>query len=224
MEDPAVFTVRSWETPATKYPLNKVGRAKITRTRNTKGVYRMEGVKGYEYFEVEKAIPITTLRIGRETVMVDDPLHWIGMQDLAKHCKGKVITAGLGLGLIVHALAGNPAVKSITVVEREADVIELVKPLVLDAVRSQNGNSPEIEIIKGDIFENITPGYDVLILDIWWGRSNARTYFEMLEAYSAARAAYPGMKVYIWGLKDPEMNPAISKMRMPSGNTRVYWR
>lgn len=208
---PTILKVSNWETPATKYPLNKVGRAKITRPKGRKGFYRMEGVKGYEYFEVKKTIPITTLRIGRETVMVDDPLHWTGMQELAKHCKGNVITAGLGLGLIVHALANNPDVKSITIVEREADVIELVKPLVLDAVRSRNGNSPEIEIIKGDIFENITLGHDVLILDIWWGRSNARTYFEMLQAYSATRAAYPGMKVYIWGLKDPEMNPAIPK-------------
>lgn len=203
-----VLTVSTWETPATKYPLNKVGRAKITRPTGRKGFYRMEGVKGYEYFEVTKAIPITTLRIGRETAMVDDPLHWTGMQELAKHCKGNVITAGLGLGLIVHALANNHTVKSITVVEREPDVIELVKPLVLDAV---NGNSPEIQIIKGDIFKNIPTGYDVLILDIWWGRSSAKIYFEMLQAYSAARAAYPGMKVYIWGLKDPEMNPAIPK-------------
>lgn len=211
MDDPTVFTVSTWETPATKYLLNKVGRAKITRPISRKGFYRMEGVRGYDYYEVTKPIPITSLMIGRETVMVDDPLQWIGMQELANHCKGKVITAGLGLGLVTHALAGNPAVKSITVVEREADVIELVKPRVLDAVRSRNGSSPEIEIIKGDIFENITQGYDVLILDIWWGRSNAKTHFEMLEAYSAARAAYPGMKVYIWGLKDPEMNPAIPK-------------
>lgn len=203
-----VLQVSDWETPATKYPLNKVGRAKITRPKGRKGVYRMEGVKGYEYFEVKKAIPITTLRIGRETVMVDDPLQWIGMQEIAKHCKGNVITAGLGLGLIVHALADNPDVKSITVVEREEDVIELVKPLVLDAVKN---NGKEIQIIKGDIFENITPGYNTIILDIWWGRGSVKIYFEMMEAYSAIRAAYPGMKVYLWGIKDSEFNPAITK-------------
>lgn len=205
------MTVRTWETPATKYLLNKVGRAKITRSKGRKGIYRMEGVKGYDYYEAEKPFLVTSLKIGRETVMVDDPLCWIGMQELANHCKGRVITAGLGLGLLTHALANNPEVRNITVVEREADVIELVKPLVLDALRSRNGSTPEIEIIKGDIFENIPLGYDMLILDIWWGRSNAKIYFEMLQAYSAARAAYPGMKVYIWGLKDPEMNPAIPK-------------
>lgn len=213
IEDSTVFTVRSWETPATKYPLNRVGRAKITRPEGKKGFYRMEGVRGYDYYETKNPIPITCLKIGRETVMVDDPLHWMGMQDIANHCKGNVITAGLGLGLLIHALVNNPAIKSITVVERETDVIELVTPLILDALYSRNSSFAEIEIIKGNIFENITPGYDVLILDIWWGRSNVRTYFEMMEAYSASSAAYPGMKVYIWGLKDPEINPAIPNIK-----------
>lgn len=218
MEEPAVFRVNGWKTPATQYPLKKVGRAKITRITYKKGCYfRMEGVRGYQYFETTEPIAITALRIGRETVMVDDPLHWIGMQEIAKHCKGNVITAGLGLGLIVHALANNPAVKSITAVEREADVIELVKPLVLNAIKKENSQTPEIRVIKGDIFENITPEYNTIILDIWWGRASAKIYFQMLEAYSAIRAAYSKMEVYIWGLKDPTINPAIARSSDKNG-------
>ncbi|MBU0778149.1 hypothetical protein KKF82_07810, partial [Patescibacteria group bacterium] len=82
-------------------------RAKITRTQLNKDIYLMEGVRGYGKYYVKKPIPVTSLKIGRETVMVDDPLQWYGMQDLARHCKGKVLIGGLGLGLILHALQGD---------------------------------------------------------------------------------------------------------------------
>ena len=100
-----------WETPATKYPLIKTGSVKISRINQKAGYYYMEGVRGYDYYHHAKKIPITCLKIGRETVMVDDPLHWIGMQDLAKAMKGKVLIAGLGLGLVLHALRDNKEVR-----------------------------------------------------------------------------------------------------------------
>lgn len=58
--------------------------------------------------------------------MVDDVAHWWSIQEHAALYEGHVLVAGLGLGLIVYALAANPKVKSITVIEREPDVIELV--------------------------------------------------------------------------------------------------
>lgn len=40
------------------------------------------------------------------------------------------LVAGLGLGIVVHQLAKNPAVTHIDVVDRELDVIRLVQPLL----------------------------------------------------------------------------------------------
>ena len=86
-----------WETPASTYPEQNVGKAKIKRVKYKKGMYRMEGVNGFEYYELTSLIKITTLKIGKECVMVDDPLHWYGMEALAQHCKGNVLCSGLGL-------------------------------------------------------------------------------------------------------------------------------
>ena len=73
----------------------------------------MEGVSGYEFFELLKDIVVTELRINNEVVMVDDPMHWIGMQRLAEACEGKVLIGGLGLGLILHHFINNKKVTSI---------------------------------------------------------------------------------------------------------------
>jgi 16S rRNA A1518/A1519 N6-dimethyltransferase RsmA/KsgA/DIM1 with predicted DNA glycosylase/AP lyase activity len=59
--------------------------------------------------------------------MVDDPLHWLGMQDLASAMTGKVLIAGLGLGLVLQALRDNHEVTEIHVIERNKDVIGLMK-------------------------------------------------------------------------------------------------
>ena len=63
---------------------------------------------------------------------------------------------GLGLGLIVHALAADSNVTQITVIEREKDVIDLVTPLV-PAVEDRTwrwggGDSPTPDGVFFDLF------------------------------------------------------------------------
>ena len=41
------------------------------------------------------------------------------MEEHATFYQGRVLVAGLGLGLIVHTLHANPAVQQIVVIERE---------------------------------------------------------------------------------------------------------
>ena len=161
----------------------------------------MEGVRGYDVFECVKPIKVTTLSIGKEMVMVDDPLHWIGMQELAKAAKGTVITAGLGLGLIAHALLENPAVTNITVVEKEPDVINLIRKYIPD--------SNKLTIIEGNIFDEISIVHDTVILDIWWGSRSLEIVHDMMSKYNVIKRSFPSSSVYIWGLKKPHINPAI---------------
>ena len=119
---------KDWKTPAYEYPLKENGCAHIiTSQYNPNEFYHMEKVNGYDYFTVEKPIRVTELQINGITVMVDDPLHYLGMQELAKACKGKVLVVGLSLGLIIHALQDNPNVTLIDIVEREKDVIDLIQ-------------------------------------------------------------------------------------------------
>ena len=97
----------------------------------------------YDFFQALAALPITNLKIAGRVVMVDDPPHWWAMMDHAAKYRGHVLVAGLGLGLIVHALAANQQVERITVVEREPDVIAAVAPHL---------PGEKLRIVEGDFF------------------------------------------------------------------------
>jgi hypothetical protein len=199
------LSVSTWDTPATHYPLNTVGSASIRRSKYRRGYYNMEGVDGYLFFKVEKPIDVTTLFIGKEQWMVDDPLHWIGMQRLAEHSKGRVLTAGLGLGLLVHALVKNPMVTYIGVSEHNKDVIDLVKPFI--------PKTPEIQVRNEDVFSlaRTAKYFDTLILDIWTGRSNPHMFYEMIGAISFFKKYNPKLKIMVWGMSNHEINPAVNR-------------
>lgn len=210
INDPSTLVIDAWDTPATRYPLEKVGRAKITRSPLRKDIYLMEGVRGYAKYYVKKPIPVTSLKIGRETVMVDDPLQWCGMQDLARHCRGKVMIGGLGMGLILHALQDNRDVTEIHVIENNFDVIGLMCDNLppRDKIKWQ--------IIPADVYQYLDyrakcQKYDTVVLDIWWGRGSIQIGMEMMVATAKTKYALPDAKLMIWGHRDPEINPAVTK-------------
>jgi hypothetical protein len=91
------------------------------------GFYPCYDVRGNQAYHAEDIL-VTLLKINNKVWMLDDPPHWWNMQDQAGFFHGHVVCAGLGLGLIVHALHDNPRVHKITVIEREKDVIDLVGP------------------------------------------------------------------------------------------------
>lgn len=199
-----VLPVKENETPATKYPLRKVGSAELVRSKYKKGFYFMEGVDGYDFFYVEKPIEVTSLKIDGETWMVDDPLHNIGMKRLAENSEGKVLVGGLGLGLVIHELVKNPKVKQIDVVERNKDVIDLISP---------NLPNDKVKIYNADVFDFKDKDYDTIILDLWVrgegeGENNFSMLNSMLNAYTIFKSSNPKGKVFIWGIRDKELNPA----------------
>ena len=158
--------LNTWHTPATDYPEREVGNFRIHHSHYNRGVYEMNGIDNLIFFEVTKPIPITLLqeRRGKKWYgwMVDDPPHWRAMEIYAQHSKGKVLTTGLGLGLYLQALKGNSNVKSITVVEKSNEVVQLVEPHL--------PSLPEFVIILDDFYEFIkkdnTP-WDTILVDLW---------------------------------------------------------
>jgi hypothetical protein len=139
-----VKVIDSLETPASSYPRKKLGVAEIKTARYTEGVYDCYGVGGFAYYKTIKPLKVAVLKIKGKIWMVDDPPHWWAMQEHAQHYSGVVICAGLWLGLIVHALHANPKVTRITVIEREQDVIDLVRPLLPKG---------KVEILHGDFWD-----------------------------------------------------------------------
>lgn len=164
-----IIEIVEWKTPATDYPEKEFGSARINRGKYKKGFYHNYGVNGYEYFFVNKPIDITSLEIKDnslewKTWMVDDPPHWWSMKNYSRNSSGKVLVAGLGLGLVTGELLNNVDVNSVTVIERNKDVIGLISPLLPEVIDVQ------FEIKNEDFYKFINETnekFDRIIVDLW---------------------------------------------------------
>lgn len=102
-----------------------------------------------EYFQKIKQGHYAVLFVNGELMMSDTPMERRTNEEFVNHANGRVMIAGLGLGMIVFPL-----------LERE-DVITLV---------SQKVSHPKVKIIQGDIFEvklNKGEKFDTIYFDIW---------------------------------------------------------
>jgi len=215
----SIYKVERWKTPVSNYPQKQLHNIRIAKKKYKRGLYYMEGVNGYDFFQVVKPITITILQERREKRwhdwMVDDPLHTFGMMGLADNSEGKVLVAGLGLGIIVHYLVQNPKVKQIDVVEINKNVIELIKPLL--------PKSRKLKIIHDNFYrylQNTTKEYDTIIVDLWVGKGNRKMLLEMLTCYYRVRIKYPKAKIFIWGIRNSKLNPAVTKENVVYANWR----
>ena len=96
----------------------------------------------------------------REIVMSDSWMEQETNIGIVRQAKGHVLIAGLGMGMIVLAMQKNPEVKSITVVEIDAE---------LAAFTSSNLDLyDKVEIVISDIHDFVpTKKYDTVYCDIW---------------------------------------------------------
>lgn len=101
------------------------------------------------------------LFVGNTLMMSDTQMERRSNAHFVRAAKGHVLIAGLGLGMIVHAILENPEVLSVTVVEKYADVIKLVGPTLTD---------PRVKCVEGDVLtwrpEKGTK-FDVIYHDVW---------------------------------------------------------
>jgi len=98
--------------------------------------------------------------------MTDDPTHWEHIQQYAhrlglRGCK-YILVGGLGLGLILHAFARRMPWVHLTVIERNKDIIELMRERI-----------PSNAIVIHDDFWNAIgrswPLADGVFVDLWRG-------------------------------------------------------
>lgn len=97
-----------------------------------------------------------------ECVMSDTSMEKRTNMDFYCNAYGDVLIGGLGIGMIVLAIQDKPEVKSITVIEKYQEVIDMI-------VTQLNFNS-KVNIICADVFEwKPEKGikYDVSYMDIW---------------------------------------------------------
>lgn len=101
----------------------------------------------------------------RECMMSDAEFEKQTNRRILYHARGKILIAGLGIGMILIPLLKNKSVEKITVVEKEKDVIDLVFPKI-----KKHDSSNKLELIQSDIFQLDLPKeqkFDVIYFDIW---------------------------------------------------------
>jgi hypothetical protein len=111
---------------------------------------------------------------------------------------GDVLIGGLGMGVLAYNVAQKPEVSKVTVIERDASIIAMLKVVAEawpDAWRSK------VRIIHGDAFattEAAPCSYDVALFDIWpmVGDTNLRPDLQRLETrYMAGQWAAWGLEM-----------------------------
>ena len=116
------------------------------------------------------------------------------IQPVVRESRGKVLTYGLGLGYYAfHALLRED-VSSVTVVEKNPQVIDVFRRLLLPFFPRQN----DLHIIEADAFDyaaNTMPGeaFDTVFTDLWHDVADGIPLFKRMKALET-----PGPRYFYW--------------------------
>jgi hypothetical protein len=100
-----------------------------------------------------------------EFIMSDTPTEIYTNTDFLTNAKGDVLIGGLGLGIMPLVLLSLGKCNSITIIEKEQEIIDLVS--------SQLKFDERVQIIRDNIFTHVpTRKYDTIYHDIWTDISN----------------------------------------------------
>lgn len=97
----------------------------------------------------------------RKVMMSNTPMEVSTNREAYDAATGDVLINGLGMGMLLEAILHKPGVRSVRVIEREQEVIDLVGPHFTD---------PRVQIIKADAMEyrpNKGEHFNYAWHDIW---------------------------------------------------------
>lgn len=109
------------------------------------------------------------LVVNKQLVMSDTYMERRSNREFVDRARGRVIIAGLGLGMILWPVLAKAEVTHVMVVEKVDAVIELVLP----SLRAAPGYD-KLHVDNSDIFDvmpKVTGRWDTIYFDIWPGRS-----------------------------------------------------
>lgn len=138
------------------------------------------------------------LRVHGGLMMTDTSMEKNSNYEVVRQARGDVFIAGLGIGMILLPILGKPEVKSVTVIEKYADVAALVE----GAVRQAAGeNASKLRVIVADVFDYKPEKgvkYDTIYFDIWPEicTDNLKEMTKLHRKF--ARAKQPGAWMESW--------------------------
>jgi hypothetical protein len=151
----------------------------------------MEPLAQWRYFHDE------LIQAGQYTLLKDDeswmstaPVEIEGQAQHVAAARGHVVVMGAGLGVALYNILNKPMVTRVTLVERDASVIQLVRAAA--GLDHWGGiEKLEIEIVDAFDFRPRTM-VDHLYVDIWAKAADARALADTQRIQSAVRAATVG--------------------------------
>jgi spermidine synthase len=114
-----------------------------------------------EYYGFEPGTYVRLIHKPTQTIIMTNTwMEWYTNTEFIRKAQGDILIGGLGIGMILLAIQDKPEVKTITVVEKEAEIIDLVTP--------QLPLNEKVTIVHEDIFTyKPTQKYDTIYFDIW---------------------------------------------------------
>ena len=101
------------------------------------------------------------------------------MKPYIEKAKGNVLVLGLGMGYVPFMMALKTEVKSITIVEKDPDIIELFNSLIYPSFK----NKEKIKIIQGDAINHVNKNnrFDYIFADLWHSPEDGLSLFVQLK-------------------------------------------
>ncbi len=141
-----------------KLPTREVGAARISHFEMSRTDEMFSAMRdGWAWCPAGKYVRLV---VEGKLVMSNTRMEVITNTEVVHKANGKVLIAGLGLGMILKPILEKDSVTSVLVIEKHPDVIRLIAPFY---------KHPKLKVVQADIFE-WQPGsekFDTLYFDIW---------------------------------------------------------
>jgi hypothetical protein len=160
-----------------------------------------------------------------EGVMMSDyPDEKITNQNFIDNAHGDVLIFGLGLGLIIFPLLDEEDVRSITIVEMDPELPNLVGPII-----KQMDSSSKVNILHGNAFDyadKLNQKYDTIYFDIW-ARITDESFDEMEKLHEMYRPLLKSEDGYIDSWRYDSKNDSAGKVNkkklLKLAETEINW-
>ena len=149
-------------------------------------------VSGFDR-DIDKGLTCLIDKRSNHIVMTDCQMELDDFKGFYESASGDIVIAGLGGGFILEPLIEKESIKSITVIESDSDLCDLLSPLY-----------PEVQIVNMSAFDFSPPDnqiFDYAWLDIWYtsGKSEYNSMCSLKEKFQGIAKS-----VHVWAFERPK--------------------